>query len=368
MIFVNDLFTLTNVPHILEHAAPGEDFLGFSDIVFPSFLFVLGMSIPFAIENRFKKGESRWQVLMHIVIRTIALLVMGVFIVNTEAGLSSEVGISLPVFVLLMVSAFFLIWNVYPKTDDWKKYLYIGLQVVGVLILIGLAFIYRDSEGGVFRPRWWGILGLIGWAYLVSALAYFFFRARIVVQIVVLIFLTLLCVTGINWWLGPLKTVFGNGALAAFSMGGMITTLVVKKYAEKISVYKLCLILVGVGVAYIIAGIAVRPIWIISKPWATPTWLFLCTGIALIFYVLVYWLTDIKGKAGWFKIISPAGTATLTCYLIPYILYNIFWLTDLSLPTSLLQCPIGLIKSVLFAFLTIGITYLLGKVYIKLKI
>ncbi|MDR3058865.1 MAG: hypothetical protein LBU84_12090, partial [Prevotella sp.] len=38
MIFVNDLWSITGVPHWLEHAAADEDMLGFSDIVFPSFL------------------------------------------------------------------------------------------------------------------------------------------------------------------------------------------------------------------------------------------------------------------------------------------------------------------------------------------
>lgn len=142
MIFVNDLWTLTDVPHWLEHAAPNEDFLGFSDIVFPSFLFVLGMSVPFAIENRIKKGESWLAILKHILIRTIALLIMGVFIVNTEAGISPASPISLSFFILLMVTAFFLIWNVYPKTNGQKKYLYLGLQFMGIIILLCLAFTF----------------------------------------------------------------------------------------------------------------------------------------------------------------------------------------------------------------------------------
>lgn len=368
MIFVNDLWTLTDVPHWLEHAAPNEDFLGFSDIVFPSFLFVLGMSVPFAIENRIKKGESWLAILKHILIRTIALLIMGVFIVNTEAGISPASPISLSFFILLMVTAFFLIWNVYPKTNGQKKYLYLGLQFMGIIILLCLAFTFRDVNNGAFRPRWWGILGLIGWAYLITALSYLIFRTNLIIQSIVLILLILLCFSGKEALLGLLRNVFGNGALAAFSMSGMLITLLIKKLSTQITIYKMCIILMLIGILSLIISIIVHPYWIISKSLATPTWLFLCTGIALLFYVFIYWLADIKGKSNWFKIIGPAGTATLTCYLIPYLLYNLSRLLDFSLPETILKCPSGLIKSILFAFLAIAITALLGKARIKLKI
>ena len=55
MIFVNDFWTVGGVPHWLEHAATHEDAMGLSDIVFPLFLFVVGLSIPYAIEHRFQK-------------------------------------------------------------------------------------------------------------------------------------------------------------------------------------------------------------------------------------------------------------------------------------------------------------------------
>jgi len=58
MIFVNDLWSLTGVPAWMEHARADQDFLGFSDIVFPCFLFIVGMAIPYAIRNRISKGES----------------------------------------------------------------------------------------------------------------------------------------------------------------------------------------------------------------------------------------------------------------------------------------------------------------------
>lgn len=66
MLFVNDIPGLKNVPHWLMHAEMNEDMMGFSDTIFPAFLFCMGMSIPFAIQNRVKKGDTALQIIAHI--------------------------------------------------------------------------------------------------------------------------------------------------------------------------------------------------------------------------------------------------------------------------------------------------------------
>ena len=65
MIFVNDLWSLTNVPEWLKHKSADVDGIGFSDIIFPAFLFIVGLSIPFAIKARRKKGDSNLFVLAY---------------------------------------------------------------------------------------------------------------------------------------------------------------------------------------------------------------------------------------------------------------------------------------------------------------
>ena len=41
MIFVNDLWTLTDIPGWLEHKAAHDDGMGLADVVFPAFLFIV---------------------------------------------------------------------------------------------------------------------------------------------------------------------------------------------------------------------------------------------------------------------------------------------------------------------------------------
>src|SRR5438045_9194685 len=80
MIFVNDLWSLKNIPAWLEHVERGVDGIGLADVVFPGFLFIVGLSLPFAIDNRRKKVDSEGQLVMHVITRTIALLTMGIFL------------------------------------------------------------------------------------------------------------------------------------------------------------------------------------------------------------------------------------------------------------------------------------------------
>ena len=385
MIFVNDFWTISGVPLWMEHAKSDQDMLGLSDTVFPCFLFVVGMSIPFAIERRFSKGLSGVSTVGHILTRSLALILMGVFIVNTEYGISPETKISYPIFRILMVIGFLLVWNVYPHSErSGVKRLYTLLKFIGILLLIYLAVIFRDSEGGVFQARWWGILGLIGWTYLICAFVYLFTRDRLKYLIPIwLIFITLCILFAparggtplLNLPEGNFLDEFlhilykGTGALPALTMGGIIFSLISTKY-NRISDRKKITAVLIIVVSLLLAAFISRHFWIISKIQETLPWVFYCTAISIGAYAIIYGLVEI-GKAHWFNLIKAAGTATLTCYLVPYVVANIpYHLRQMGVevPAWINTGYIGLLNSAIYAFMVIGITYLLGRIHIKLKI
>src|SRR3954451_22706754 len=164
MIFVNDLGSLKNIPPWLEHVAPGVDGMGLADTVFPAFLFIVGLSLPFAVESRRKKGDTEMQLVKHVLVRTIALLVMGVFLVNGETINEAATGMPRYMWNTLSCLSFILIWNPYSK--EANPYIVFAAKAAGIITLLVLAFVYRGGENGQlnrFEPQWWGILGLIGW-------------------------------------------------------------------------------------------------------------------------------------------------------------------------------------------------------------
>jgi len=367
MIFVNDLWSLSGVPIWLEHARADQDFLGFSDIVFPCFLFIVGMSIPYAMRNRIAKGENNFQILRHIVLRSFALLVMGFFTVNIGDLNVEASGLSREGFQILMVAGFFLIWNVYPKSEDWKKYLFNGLQLAGVLLLILLVYLFKGGKDGTeqMTPQWWGILGLIGWTYLISAPIFLFARKSPVLLLLFWFLFTLLNIADHAGWLHT--PIPGGGAFQGFAFAGIAASLLTDRANTPEKRRKLPLFYIGIGILLLLTGFALRNFFIISKIQATPTWVFLCNAIAFGFSAVIYFVVDLKGKGNWFSLIKPAGTSTLTCYLIPYVYYSLAAFA-FTLPLFLKTGVMGLLKSFVYALIIIGITALLGKLKIKLKI
>lgn len=376
MIFVNDLWSLQSVPQWLEHSKAADDDMGLSDVVFPGFLFIVGLSIPFAVANRKAKGDSTRTMLIHIAERTFALLVMGVYIVNYENIVSEGMFINKYVWEILMIVAFFLIWNVYPNNPEKRRF-YQTLRLLGVQILVGLAVIYKG--GDVAHPswmstHWYGILGLIGWSYLICAVAYVFCQDRLPLVIAVWVFLVLFNLADFAGTLdfldGVKKYVWivGSGSMPAFTMAGVTASVIYIRYSNSGKFSFFPVILLVLGILCLFYGFGTRPFWGISKIRATPAWVGICSGISFITYALLFWLVDLKRLKNWALPLKPAGTSTLTCYLVPYIWYAVITLAGISLPLYLRTGVIGLIKSLTFSLLVILLTGLINRFGIKLKI
>ncbi|GGM93027.1 hypothetical protein GCM10010967_27650 [Dyadobacter beijingensis] len=377
MIFVNDLWTLEDVPDWLKHSKAAEDAMGLSDVVFPGFLFIVGLSIPFAIANRRKKGDSNALIIRHILERTFALLLMGIFIVNYENIAGEAMMVSKYVWEIGMVVAFFLIWNVYPSNPD-KKGLYTALKVAGYLLLVVLAVIYKggDAEHPAWmETHWYGILGLIGWSYLLGALTYVLTGDRLGWAVAGWLFFVLFNLAdfaGVLDLLDPVKHyvwIVGSGSMPAFVMGGVVASVVYRNRANQNGVGSAyLLILMVLGVVCLAYGFSTRPFWGISKIRATPAWVGICTGISFLAFAFFFWLVDLQKIKNWANVIKPAGTATLTCYLIPYIWYAVITLAGISLPMSVRTGGIGLVKSACFSLLVILLTGAINRIGVKLKI
>src|SRR5882724_11705056 len=87
MIFVNDLAGAPKrlVPDWMVHFSDrhrGGSGMTFVDLVFPGFLFIVGMSVPFSLGSRLAKGQTSLRTLGHVAIRTLSLLFIGILMVH----------------------------------------------------------------------------------------------------------------------------------------------------------------------------------------------------------------------------------------------------------------------------------------------
>jgi heparan-alpha-glucosaminide N-acetyltransferase len=374
MIFVNDLWTLKEIPSWLGHVERGVDGIGLADVVFPAFLFIVGLSLPYAINNRRRKGDSDWELVQHVMLRTIALLVMGVFLVNGETFNAAETGMPGFLWDLVCCIAFILIWNTYP--GSWNKFISYSARAVAIITLLIFAIVYRGGPAESiyrFSPQWWGILGLIGWAYLVSGLITIFSRNSFWAILGGWAFFCILSMVAKAHLipreiLSVIPDAISGGTLTGLTMGGVLTTIIFQHFVRKGENIRMTLVLTGFAIILIGLSVITRPYWGLAKLGATPAWLFLCSAFTVLAFTAIYWVADVGKKSKWFDLIKPAGTATILCYLVPYLVYGIRDFLNINLPEILRTGGTGLVKTFLFAMLCVTVTGLLIRFGVKMKL
>ncbi len=374
MIFVNDVAGVAGIPSWMKHMPADADAMTFVDIVFPAFLFIVGMSIPFGINNRLARGDSFIKLQGHILWRTLGLLVLGVFMVNGESGYNEKaMGMSGAVWSLLFYLCVILVWNVYFFRNKFWAYL---LRTIGAIGLIFLAWVYRSEDGTQgLAPQWWGILGLIGWAYLFSCIIYQAASGRI-------IFITIAIAFCVAWYAASRADVMkdmalwqwmakraGHASHTCLVLCGMVLSLIffdktinknlLTRFAYA-ALFALCLMM---------AGYMLRPYYTISKIYATPTWSLYSAAICCILYSILYWFTDILNFNKWTRFFNPAATNPLLVYILPaIIMYFQIWLGLYFIPAEFYQGIAGIAWSLCFSLLIMVLAMGLNKLKIRLQL
>ena len=138
MVFVNDLGGAA--PAWAKHIQPPDaNGMTVADMVFPAFLFLVGMSIPLAFERGKQRGVTLVKQLGHFFSRTVALLLMGIVQFNASADLSlGKLWWGLLAFVAILLA-----WCIVPKDYGWKRNVLRVLKGVGFGVLIVLLLMYK---------------------------------------------------------------------------------------------------------------------------------------------------------------------------------------------------------------------------------
>lgn len=374
MIFVNDIEDIPNTPQWIHHARESADALGLADTIFPAFLFIVGLSIPFAFQKRLHSGHHH-QIPWRVTTRSFALIFIGFYHSNMETYNEATTLLPRPVWESLVTFSFFFIFLDYRKEKSrLRKY---ALQGFGIVLLTVMSILYRtnDPYHTWLHFTWWGILGLIGWSYLVCSLIYYYSKGVTWVQAAAWLFFMFFNIDFHFGWFDFLKPIqdyvwiAGNGAMQAFTMAGVFVSVLYMRLTERnetkllwVGMILMAVILFNLGfiVRYFSGGI--------SKARDTPSWVLICTAISLIIYSIFIYVVDFKHKSRWFDIIKPAGTNAFTCYLVPFLFYPLYQMSNIGYPEYLSQGTGGLIKCIIFAFAMVWITGLLEKINIRLKI
>jgi predicted acyltransferase len=373
MLFVNEMAGVEGTPRWLLHTPPRTDGMTITDTVFPAFLFITGMSIPLALGLRIARGDGAAALWRHVLVRSLSLIVLGLFMVDAEQGAVAGV-LSPDAWNVLMTLAAFLVWQTPASTNGARRWPV--ARALGVAALVALAFLYRsaDATGAIqMRPHWWGILGLIGWAYLMSAGAFLLCGARpgrLLAVAAALYGLYFLDETGVVPWLVSFQDVLTVGQVlgshaALVVTGTVLATWFIQARDRGMALPQASLRSVLYGAALIAAGLSlhqfkdVSQVFWISKIMATPAWCLISGGLTAIVWAVLLLLVDQAGWRRWPPVVTIAGEQALLVYLIAPLLGS---LLALSAPVFGGENPyaalggdllLGTARSIVFAWVVV---------------
>lgn len=336
MIFVNYVAGMHLSPAWLQHVGNGVDGYTITDIVFPGFLFIVGVAIPLALHRRMMSGESSWKLGKHILSRTFALLFLGVLTVNEGSFDATATGVSRALWYFLAFVAVIVFWNIYPKTEDAKKRrLYQGMRLAAVTLLLVLVVLFRGTtQGGAIttiQTSWWGILGLIGWSYMACSFVYLGTRGdrtALMGAMGVMLALYIGARHGALNFLGPaingfvrLDSVFGSHA--AIVTAGMLAGTLFVPGRDIPEPGRRMKFMAYLGLGTLIAGYILRPLHGINKNEATDSYALVTSGICCLVLLGCYFLMDVKGVKKWANFLLPIGINPLLAYIMPDIVRSL---------------------------------------------
>jgi heparan-alpha-glucosaminide N-acetyltransferase len=337
MVFVNYIAGMKFIPFILRHAAAEMDTYTLTDLVFPGFLFIVGVAIPLSLGKRTAAGTSLGRVLVRVAVRTVGLLFLGVIMVNQDRFSAADTGISEQLWYLLAYLAVIALWMIYPRIENRRRRaLYLGLRLGAVLVLLVLVIIFRGrTESGAvvwLQPQWWGILGQIGWAYLLCSLLFLGFgRSRAALMG----FLGLLIALNAGNYLGALNFLKGTWAAdmlpgvschTAIALAGVIVGTWFAPYQIKQNPKSRSLFILSFGVGLYVAAVLLRPVQGISKIRATQSYALASAGLCALAFLGFYLLLDVLKIRRWSEFLKPVGMNPLLAYILPDILISALWL------------------------------------------
>jgi predicted acyltransferase len=227
----------------------------FWDLIQPFFMFIVGVSIPFAVANRIKKGDSEKTITFHALKRSFLLLLFGwgLYCIYAEGIVWQFQNVLAQLSVTYLVA--FLIRN--------KSFSFQIIFTLGILLLIDLAYRFFPVEG--FNHPWVNHENLGAWVNIkIEGVD----RAE-------------------DW--ATLNVV----STTAHTVWGVLCGRLLM--SEKTSAKKIQTLLIA-GVIALIIGYSLDLLNItpIIKKIATSSFVFASGGWSILVLCLFYWLIDVK--------------------------------------------------------------------------
>jgi len=297
MVLVNDPGSWSAIYWPLDHAA----WNGWTptDLIFPFFLFIVGVSMVFSFAARTARGAGRGSLALHVLRRSAIIFALGVFLHGFPHFHFSTVRIP---GVLQRIAV---------------CYLFAGL----IVLLSGLAAASRRSVAVVSTVT--AVLLVGYWALMTFVPVPGYGPGRLDPNGNLAAYVDRWLMSGHLWkptWdpEGALSTL---PAIATTLIGALVGVWLRSSRAQQTKVVRLLI----VGAAAMILGSLLSPFFPINKNLWTSTYVIFAGGFAMVLLAPIYWLVDIKGWRRW-------GT--------PFLVFGMNSILAFTLSTWLAKCTI----------------------------
>jgi predicted acyltransferase len=316
MVLVNNPGSWSHIYWPLAHA----QWHGWTptDLVFPFFLFIVGVAIPLALGKRVERGDPRKPIFIKIVVRTVIIFLLGEFLAGFPYFQLSTIRI--PGVLQRIAICYFVASVIYLTTRPRTT----AITALALVVVYFLLMKYVPAPG--FYAGDWSKEG---------SLASYIDR----------------WVLGPHIWKGGV--VYDPEGLLS-TMGALATTLIgvltgnLLRCKERKPIDKVALMFIA-GIVCLIIG-WIWNVWFpINKSLWTSSYVFFTGGLALQFLALCYWLIDIKGYKGWTKPFVIFGVNAIVLFVGTGVMARLMGLIKVSASDGTRQSLQSFIHSHAFA-------------------
>ena len=285
--FFITLFTFFGTPFFkqlglqLDH--PAWTGFRFYDTIFPLFLFIVGLSMPFSITRRLEKGSTKKELYIHIIRRTLTLYILGL---------------------------------VYNGLFDFN---FETLRYTGVLHRIAFTYFFASVIVLNFKQKGqliWAISITLGyWLIMLLVPVPGFGAYNLTPQGNLGAFIDQKFLPGsfCCYQYGDNEGILTNfPAIVSVLIGVLAGSRLMKPEENKVKLQFLGM----TGGALILLALAWSFVFPINKYLWTGSYLCLTSGISILYICLFYWLIDVKGYTKWAFPFTVIGMNCITIYVL----------------------------------------------------
>jgi len=264
-----------------------------TDLVFPTFLFVVGTTIVFSFESRLSRGASKKSLALHTVRRFVILFLLGL-VVNGfpffHLATLRIYGVLQRIAICFLICSFLYLWDRRPTSKI----------VMAVAALLGYWALMRLVPVPGYGVPGRDIPFLDKNANIVAWLDRHIFPGRLY--------------EGVRDPEGLLSDI----PAIATTLLGMLTGMWLR---TKESVGRKCAGMLGAGVVLVLLGELWNPWFPINKKLWTSSYVLFAAGVSLLGLAVCFWAIEIRGwKKGWTYYWLVFGTNAITAYVLSELL------------------------------------------------